>query len=71
MKELLDEFGVPTVDIVDEHFKIPATCEELLVLAGGPSTIDGGMREGLVFRSYDGVRSFKAVDNNFLLKYHS
>ena len=70
MKELLDEFGVPTVDIVDEHFKIPATCEELLVLAGGPSAIDGGMREGLVFRSYDGARSFKAVDNNFLLKYH-
>ena len=70
MKELLDEFGVPTVDIVDEHFKIPATCEELLVLASGPSAIDGGMREGLVFRSYDGARSFKAVDNNFLLKYH-
>ena len=70
MKELLDEFGVPTVDIVDEHFKIPATCEELLILAGGPSAIDGGMREGLVFRSYDGARSFKAVDNNFLLKYH-
>ena len=70
MKELLDEFGVPTVDIVDEHFKIPATCEELLLLAGGPSAIDGGMREGLVFRSYDGARSFKAVDNNFLLKYH-
>ena len=70
MKKLLDEFGVPAVDIVDEHFKIPATCEELLVLAGGPSAIDGGMREGLVFRSYDGARSFKAVDNNFLLKYH-
>ena len=70
MKELLDEFGVPTVDIVDEHFKIPNTCEELLALAGGPSAIDGGMREGLVFRSYDGARSFKAVDNNFLLKYH-
>ena len=71
MKELLDEFKVPTVDIVDEHFKIPETCEQLLTLAGGPSAIDGGMREGLVFRSYDGVRSFKAVDNNFLLKYHS
>jgi hypothetical protein len=71
MKELLDEFGVPTVDIVDEHFKIPETCEQLLALAGGPSAIDGGMREGLVFRSYHGARSFKAVDNNFLLKYHS
>lgn len=27
-------------------------------------------REGLVFRSVDGVNSFKAVDNNFLVKYH-
>lgn len=70
MKELLDEFNIPTVDIVDEHFKIPETCEQLLALAGGPSAIDGGMREGLVFRSYDGAKSFKAVDNNFLLKYH-
>ena len=70
MKELLDEFNIPTVDIVDEHFKIPETCEQLLILAGGPSAIDGGMREGLVFRSYDGAKSFKAVDNNFLLKYH-
>lgn len=71
MKELLDEFNIPTVDIVDEHFKIPATCEELLAMAGGPSAIDGGMREGLVFRSYDGIRSFKAVDNNFLLAFHN
>lgn len=71
MKELLDLFEIPTVDIVDEHFKIPATCDELLAMAGGPSAIDGEMREGLVFRSYDGARSFKAVDPNFLLKYHS
>ena len=70
MKELLDEFKIPTVDIVDEHFKIPDTCDELLAMAGGPSAIDGEMREGLVFRSYDGARSFKAVDSNFLLKYH-
>lgn len=28
------------------------------------------MREGLVFRTLDGIRSFKAVDNGFLIKYH-
>ena len=71
MTELLSKYDIPCVPIVDEHFKIPATCDELLELAGGPSKVDGGMREGLVFRSYDGVRSFKAVDNNFLLKYHN
>ena len=71
MTEILTKYGIPCVDIVDEHFKIPATCDELLVMAGGKSAIDGGMREGLVFRSLDGVRSFKAVSNEFLLKYHA
>lgn len=71
MREFLKQYDIPCVDIVDEHFKIPATCDELLAAAGGESTIDGGMREGLVFRSYDGVKSFKAVDNAFLLRYHN
>ena len=62
--------NMPYVPIVDEHFRIPETCDDLLALAGGKSQIDGEMREGLVFRTYDGVRSFKAVDNEFLLKYH-
>lgn len=70
MTEILSKYDVPCVDIVDEHFKIPATCDELLEIATGKSTIDGGMREGLVFRSEDGMRSFKAVSNEFLLKYH-
>ena len=70
LREFLIPLGIPCIDIVDEHFKIPATCDELLAAAGGASAIDGEMREGLVFRSYDGVKSFKAVDNNFLLKYH-
>lgn len=70
MTAFLDAYSIPCVAIVDEHFVIPATCDELLAAAGGESAIDGGMREGLVFRSYDGAKSFKAVDNNFLLKYH-
>lgn len=70
MTELLSKYDIPCVPIVDEHFKIPATCDDLLELAGGASQVDGGMREGLVFRSLDGTKSFKAVDNAFLLKYH-
>ena len=70
MKITLDKFNVPTVDIVDRNFKIPETCEELLKIATGPSKIDGGMREGLVFRDRNGEKSFKAVSNEFLLKYH-
>lgn len=71
MTEALEPFNIPCVDIVDENFIIPKTCDELLKMAEGASAIDGGMREGLVFRSFDGKRSFKAVSNPFLLKYHA
>lgn len=70
MKELMDKYNVPTVPIVDEHVNIPSSCKEILDMAGGESIIYGGMREGLVFRNYDATKSFKAVDNEFLIKYH-
>ena len=70
MKALMDNYLVPTVPIVSDNITLPDSCDKILLLAGGPSAIDGGMREGLVFRSFDGVKSFKAVDNNFLIKYH-
>lgn len=71
MKAFLDPMSIPCVPIVDLAFKLPKTCDELLEIAAGASAVDGGMREGLVFRSKDGVRSFKAVSNAFLLKYHN
>lgn len=70
MKELMDKYNVPTVPIVETDITLPDTCEGVLAMAGGEAAIYGGMREGLVFRSLDGVHSFKAVDNEFLLKYH-
>lgn len=69
MVDRLYKYNIPTVPIIGA-FIIPATCDELLEMATGKSAIDGGMREGLVFRSKDGARSFKAVSNEFLLKYH-
>ena len=68
---LLKEYNIPWVPIVSHHFILPDTVEELLAIATDKSVIDGGMREGLVFRSPDGTRSFKAVSNEFLLKYHN
>lgn len=71
-KEWCDEIGLPFVPIVAANFILPATCDELLEYAASePSKIDGGMREGLVFRDYNGEESFKAVSNAFLEKYHS
>lgn len=68
--EYLSKFGIKWVPILDEHFILPDTVDELLTIATDASVIDGGMREGLVFRSQDGTRSFKAVSNEFLVKYH-
>lgn len=68
--EIMQEFGIPWVPIIDEHFILPDTVEELLEIATDKSAVDGGMREGLVFRSPDGAKSFKAVSNEFLLRYH-
>ena len=71
MTGFLNGYGIPCVPIVDDHFILPDTIEELLEIATGKSAVDGGMREGLVFRSSDGSKSFKAVSNEFLMKYHN
>lgn len=66
------DFHLECVPLIDAGFELPETCDELLEYAGSElSRIDHQMREGVVFRSVDGVHSFKAVDNKFLLKYHS
>lgn len=62
-------YNLPYVPIVG-RLKISNNCDEILELAGGSSALDGLPREGLVFRSFDGQRSFKAVDNQFIVKYH-
>lgn len=71
MTEFLVQYKIPCVPILNEHAKVPATCEEILADATGVSKVDGKEREGKVYRSYDGTRSFKAVSNEFLLKFHN
>ena len=76
MAECLDEFGVPSVPILVKDFNFQKedgsnlTVDELLDLATGASQIDKLPREGFVLRSADGTKSFKAVSNSFLLKFH-
>ena len=71
MRELLEDYyRIPCVPVVDTRFILPDTVEELLKYATNKSQIDGDMREGIVFRSEDGSKSFKAVSNEFLIKYH-
>jgi hypothetical protein len=72
MKNIMDRFSIPTVPILEEKININqfADVDAILAYADGNSVIDGKPREGIVFRSEDGARSFKAVSNSFLLKYH-
>lgn len=69
MKNFL-EYDIPCVPVVDILVKLPATVEETLDYATGISKLDGEMREGIVFRTLNGKKSFKAVSNEYLLKYH-
>ena len=72
MTHILDNYDIPCVPVVSESYFLPDTCEELLDYAASePSKLDGGMREGIVLRTRDGKQSFKAVSNEFLIKYHS
>ena len=69
--EYLGKYGIPFVPILDTEYVLPDTIEQMLAYADGKSTIDGEMREGVVIRSFNGKRSFKAVSNEYLLKHHS
>ena len=67
----LDEVHIPCVPIIGEDICFKDwTVDNVLLLSDGESVIDGGMREGFVYRSADGRQSFKAVSNEYLLKYH-
>ena len=72
MKDLIEKnYGIPCVPILNEHYILPDTIEELRAYVDSQtSIIDGDMREGIVFRSQDGSRSFKCVSPSYLIKYH-
>ena len=73
MKMNMDAYGIPSVPIIEQDIKFTdkfATVEDMLLWAEGDSKLDGLPREGIVFRTEDGQKSFKAVSNSFLLKYH-
>ena len=72
MKLYLEPLGIPCVPVIDACMKINQfeNVDAILAYAEGNSVVDGLPREGIVFRSTDGTKSFKAVSNSFLLKYH-
>lgn len=71
MRSLLYAEGLKCVPVVAMNYTLPDTVEEVLEAATAMSNLRYTLREGLVFRAYkDGSkRSFKAVSNQFLLKW--
>lgn len=73
MKEILEKgYNIPCVPILNDSYILPDTVEELREYVNSqPSTVNGEMKEGIVFRTPDGIHSFKCVSPEYLLKYHS
>lgn len=68
-KGILEPLGLKFVPIVSEAYVLPDTIEDLRAFAHGKSELYDTNREGIVFRSPNGVKSFKCVDPDFLLKW--
>ena len=68
-KKIIEDNGMNFVPVLDEDYTLPDTVEEMLDYAHGESKLSETLREGVVVRSKDGKRSFKAVDPLFLIKH--
>lgn len=68
--ELVKDYDIMWVPIIDTDYHLPADLEELKLSADGTCELKGasGLREGYVYRSQDGKDSFKNVSRKYLLK---
>lgn len=68
--EVCSKYGLTTVPMISYDYILPNTVDEMLKYATGPSLINPSvLREGVVVRSQDGKRSFKAVSPEYLVKH--
>ena len=64
-------YGLQTVPIIDTNYILPNTVDGMLQYATNKSLIDPTvLREGVVIRSKDGKKSFKAVSPEYLIKHN-
>ena len=63
-------YGLSYVPIIDTNYVLPDTVDDMLKYATGPSLLNPEvLREGVVIRSKDGQKSFKAVSPEYLVKH--
>ena len=71
MRDMLNNVGIPVVPVISRGMILPKTIDDLRAFVQSrPSVLDDKIKEGIVFRTLDGVESFKCVDPEFLAKYH-
>lgn len=68
-RAILRDYDIPFVPIIDMNYELPKDMETFKLEADGISTISNVPREGFVYRSCDGTKSFKNVSRQFLLKH--
>lgn len=68
-QNILKQFNIPFVPIIDTNYYLPKDIETFKLEADGKSFISDVPREGFVYRSLDGAKSFKNVSREFLLKH--
>lgn len=69
-KDILAQYDIPFVPIIDDNYTLPDQdeFEEFKQSADGKSVINKKcLREGFVYRSMDGQKSFKNVSRKFLI----
>ena len=70
MVEFCYRYGLSTVPVLDYNYELPDTVDGMLQYATNKSIINPNiLREGVVIRSQDGQRSFKAVSPEYLVKH--
>lgn len=68
-RDILKGYDIPFVTIIDANYILPKDMETFKLEADGVSTISNVPREGFVYRSQDGTKSFKNVSRQYLLKH--
>lgn len=67
-KNILSEYGIKFVPIIDSDFKLPETIPDIVDYSIGQSVLSDVLREGIVIRNYEEGISFKVINPEYLLK---
>jgi len=71
MVEFCNQNNLTHVPIISTEYILPKTMEEMKLEADGYSEINPKVkREGFVYRSVDGQKSFKNVSREYLLRHN-